>query len=219
MSLRTDLRRFLVVALLSGMASAWAAPVGNPADFAALTIRPNGSEELDLTTGVTTLPQGGTVSYRDEGVTLSGSFVRYLESQFIEIRDATVEGVFGTLGAPTLRFDVATQRLEAVQGATFKGPALALGAETITLHLGDDVAVLEGGVQGQEPNLTGQTVLVDTTGRLALLVGPYAFQNGPVTLKGGAGEKLVLLWDDKGDVSAQTTLTPEVQARFSSYLP
>ncbi len=217
MNLPLDLRLFLAVALLSGMA--WATPVGNPADFAALTIRPNGPEELDLTTGVTTLPKGGTVSYRDEGVTLSGSFIRYLEGQFIEVQGATVAGVFGTLGAPTLRFDVATQRLEAARGATFKGDALALDAETITLNLSDDIAVLEGGVSSQKPNLTGQTVLVDTTGRQALLIGPYAFQNGPVTLKGDAGERLTLLWDDEGAVSAQTTLAPEVQARFASYLP
>lgn len=196
-----------------------AAPVGSPADFAALTIRPNGSEAFDLATGVTTLPEGGTVSYKDEGVVLGGSVIRYLEGDFIEIEEATVEGDFGTLSAPALRFEVASQRLLASSGATFTGPALALGADTAELNLTDDVAVLQGHVKSQSPDLQSDEIIVDTTGQQALLVGPYVFRNGPVVLRGDAGKKLALLWNRNGDVSAQTTLSPEVQARFAAYLP
>lgn len=211
-----------VLLALSTISFVWAAPVGeplgNPADFAALTIRPNGAEELDLASGVTTLPQGGEISYKDENVTLSGSFIRYLEGDFIEVKEATVEGAFGTLKAPALRFEVGPQRLEA-QGATFSGPALELTADTITLNLQDDVAVLAGNVLSQKPELSGTRALVDTTGRRALLVGPYRFQNGPVVLTGDAGEQLALSWDAAGAVAAATQVAPEVQERFSSYLP
>lgn len=205
--------------LFCALPLAAAAPVGNPADFAALTIRPNGPEELDLTTGVTTLPQGGTVAYKAEGVTLSGTFIRYLEGQFIEVEEATVQGTFGTLTAPSLRFDVAAQRLEAAQGAHFEGEALRLGADKLSLNLTDDVATLSGNVSSQNPELTSQTALVDTTGSQALLLGPYSFQNGPVSLTGDAGKRLALRWDDAGDVSAETRVPPEVQQRFAAYLP
>ena len=125
----------MLVASALGLPLAGAAPVGNPADFAALTIRPNGPEELDLATGVTTLPEGGTVSYKDEGVTLSGTFIRYLEGEFIEIEGATVEGVFGSLAPPnfaswSLR---SVSRRSPVHG--LKGKRSELEAKTITLHL------------------------------------------------------------------------------------
>jgi hypothetical protein len=209
---------FMLVASALALPLAGAAPVGNPADFAALTIRPNGPEELDLATGVTTLPEGGTVSYKDEGVTLSGTFIRYLEGEFIEIEGATVEGVFGSLSAPQLRFVVASQRLEAVAGARFKGEALELEAKTITLHLEDDIAVLAGGVLSREPDLTSERAVVDTAANQALLIGPYRFQNGPVTLRGEAGKQLALTWDEAGAVSAGTAIAPDVQSRFAPYL-
>lgn len=86
-----------------------AAPVGTDADFAALTVRPNGPEELDLATGVTTLPEGGEIVYRAENVRLTGGFIRFLEGDFIEAREAVVAGAFGSLEAPELRFEVPTQ--------------------------------------------------------------------------------------------------------------
>lgn len=196
-----------------------AAPLGSPADFAALTIRPNGSEAFDLATGITTLNEGGTVAYRDEGVTLEGSFIRYREGEFIEIERASVTGAFGALRAPALRFDVPTQLLTASKGAAFDGPALTLEADTVELNLNDDIAVLEGSVTSRTPDLESAQVLVDTLGQRAVLVGPYTFNNGPVVLRGNAGKTLALTWNDGGDVSAETTLSPEVQERFAAYLP
>ena len=215
-----SLRRFSCLTLLLATSCAFAAaPVGNPADFAALTIRPNGSEAFDLATGVTTLPEGGTIGYKNENVTLAGAVIRYAEGDFIEIEKATVEGTFGALKAPALRFDVASQQLTASSGATFEGPALALSAATVELNLNDDIAVLKGKVSSRDPDLTSSTALVDTRGRHALLVGPYEFHNGPVVLRGDAGEQLALSWSEQGDVSASTKIAPEVQARFASYLP
>lgn len=217
-----SLRRFLVGSLgmlVSALLLMAAAPVGSPADFAALTIRPQGSEAFDLATGITTLPEGGTVAYKDEGVTLEGEFIRYREGEFIEIEKASVTGAFGTLSSPALRFDVATQLLTASAGAAFEGPALKLEADIVKLTLNDDIAVLKGNVTSQSPELASEQVLVDTTGQQALLIGPYAFHNGPVVLRGNAGKTLALTWDDKGNTSAETSLPPTVQERFAAHLP
>ena len=192
--------------------------VGSPQDFAALNIVPSGPEELDLTTGVTTLPQGGEIGYRAENVTLKGSFIRYLEGDFVEITGATVTGDFGTLRAPELRFDVGAQTLDA-KGATFAGEALALTADTLSLSLKDDVAVLEGNVTSKIPELTAARVLVDLTGSQGLLIGPYTYQDGPVGLKGAADKLLALSWDASGALSADSRVPAALQTRFAAYLP
>lgn len=211
-------RSFLpLFTLLSSLA--FAAPVGDPQDFAALTIRPAGPEELDLETGVTTLPEGGVVSYRKEGVTLKGTFIRYLEGDFIDVREAVVTGDFGTLKAPELRFDVAAQTLQAESGASFEGEALAMSADALTLDLEADIAELSGDVTSTDPELTGARALVDLTGGAGVLVGPYAYQEGPVGLSGAAGQLLALSWDEGGAVSAETEVPAALQERFAGRLP
>lgn len=194
------------------------APVSTEADFAALSVRPYGAQNLDLATGVTTLPDGGEVRYGELDVTLSGSWLRFLEGDFIEVEGGTVTGAFGTLRAPELRFEVASQTLRAAGGVRFEGEVV-LAAEAVTLNLEDDVALLEGGVTSTAPNLEGERALVDLTGGQALLVGPYRYQEGPVTLRGAAGERLALLWDEAGAVSADTAVPPALLERFEAYGP
>lgn len=213
-------RIFLLSALVlchSGLA--WAAPLGNPADFAALTVRPAGPEELDLATGVTTLPEGGEIVYREAGVSLEGSFIRFLEGDFIEVRAATVTGAFGTLSAPALRFEVAAQRLRAAEGATFVGAALELGARSITVLLNDDLALLEGEVVSRTPDLSAERALIDLAAPQALLVGPYTFQDGPVALRGDAQSLLALRWDVAGALEADTQVSAALRGRFAAHLP
>ncbi len=193
--------------------------MGSPQDFAALTVRPDGPEELDLSTGVTTLPQGGEIVYRNEGVTLRGSFIRYLAGDFIEVEGASVTGDFGTLQAPRLRFDVAAQTLQAQGGAAFSGEALELSADTLLLDLGDDVAVLESNVTSTAPALTAQSAVVDLKNPQALLVGPYSYQDGPIGLTGAAGKLLALSWDASGALSAESQVPAALQTRFAAYLP
>ena len=212
-------RRIFVALLLVLSGLAYAAPVGDSQDFAALTIRPNGPEQLDLETGVTTLPEGGEIVYRQEKVTLRGSFIRYLEGDFIEVETAVVEGEFGTLEAPQLRFDVAAQTLQADSGATFTGEALSMSADALTLNLADDTADLIGNVQSSDPELVSSRALVDLTGSAGVLVGPYEYQEGPVGLSGAEGKLLSLSWDDVGAVSAETELPAALQERFAGRLP
>ncbi len=220
----TSVRRpFLALLLLPLLLPAYASPennqVGDTQDFAALTIRPDGPEELDLTTGVTTLPRGGEIVYRNEGVTLRGSFIRYLEGDFIEVEEASVKGDFGTMRAPRLRFDVAAQTLAAEGGAAFSGDALELSADTLSLNLGDDVAVLVGNVKSTDPEFSSQSAFVDLAQPQGLLVGPYSYQDGPIGLTGVAGKLLALSWDDAGALSADSQVSQALQTRFAAYLP
>ncbi len=208
----------LALTLTSALTSALASTVGTPQDFAALSVRPNGPEELDLATGITTLPEGGEIVYRTAGVTLTGSYIRFLEGDFIEVRGASVTGAFGVLEALELRFEVQTQRLVA-RGATFLGEVVELHADTAELELSEDVAVLSGSVTSTDPDFGGERALVDLTGQQALLVGPYTFRDGPVALRGGTGKLLALHWDAAGALAAETQIPAVLKMRFADWLP
>jgi hypothetical protein len=232
-ALRTLSRVLWLYAALSapGLAAP-AEPLGTEADFAALSVRPYGAQNLDLATGITTLPDGGELSYRDLEVTLAGSFVRFLEGEFVEVEEATVTGAFGRLEALALRFEVSSQTLQAQGGVRFTSAAdsdaesssesgaagdVALAAEMATVFLEQDVAVLEGGVTSSAPELRGARAFIDLAAPQALLVGPYTYQEGPVTLRGAAGETLALTWDEVGAVSADTEVPTALLERFMPY--
>ena len=187
-------------------------------DFAALSVRPDGPEEFDLATGITTLPEGGEILYRAQDVRLVGSYIRFLEGDFIEVRGATVTGAFGVLEAPELRFEVGPQRLLA-QDVTFVSEAVELSADAAELELAQDVAVLSGNVTSTDPELSGARALIDLGAQQALLVGPYAFADGPVALRGDAGKLLALRWDDSGALSAETQIPAVLKMRFADRLP
>ena len=221
------MKRFLGFLLLT-LSPVWAsqAAAGQEApgqditgqDFAALSVRPNGPEEFDLATGITTLPEGGEVLYRAQDVRLIGNYIRFIEGDFIEVRGATVTGAFGVIEAPELRFEVEPQRLIA-RDATFVGEAVELSAATAELELKEDVAVLSGGVTSTEPQLSGERALIDLTEQQALLIGPYTFEDGPVALRGDAGELLALRWDAAGALTAETQIPAVLKMRFADRLP
>ncbi len=221
------MKRFLGFLLLT-LSPVWAsqAAAGQEApgqditgqDFAALSVRPNGPEEFDLATGITTLPEGGEILYRAQDVRLIGNYIRFIEGDFIEVRGATVTGAFGVIEAPELRFEVEPQRLIA-RDATFVGEAVELSAATAELELKEDVAVLSGGVTSTEPQLSGERALIDLTEQQALLIGPYTFEDGPVALRGDAGELLALRWDAAGALTAETQIPAVLKMRFADRLP
>ncbi len=231
------MKRSLVFLLFLTLSHAWGSPVGTSQaaqqdvagqdvtgqdatgqDFAALSVRPDGPEELDLATGITTLPEGGEILYRAQGVRLVGGYIRFLEGDFIEVQEATVTGEFGVLEAPELRFEVVPQRLLA-RSATFVSEAVELSADTAELELTQNIAVLSGNVTSTDPELTGARALVDLTGQQALLIGPYAFSDGPVALRGDEGKLLALRWDASGALSAETQIPPVLKMRFADLLP
>jgi len=213
------MRAFLLALLLPALALAQEDALGTEADFAALSIQARGPQTFDLSTGITTLPEGGVIRDRREDVTLEGSFIRYREGDFIEVRGATVRGAFGSVRAPELRFEVGPQTLQARSDVRFESLDFGMRAERLTLDLESDVAVAEGGVRSETPALEGARALVDMRTQQALLVGPYTYQDGPITLRGAPGELLALRWNESGEVSAETEVTPALRERFRAYLP
>ena len=188
--------------------------------FAALQITPYGDQTVDLATGVTTLSQGGEIVDAENGVTLSGSLVTYKEGDYVEVTDGEVTGDFGSLAAPTVRLDTGEQTLNAIGGVTFEGEGLVLRSDTLTLHLADEVAVAAGGLTSETPALQAAALLVDLQQNAALVVGPYRYENGPLTLQSETKDFLSLTWGaDETNFEASTTVDSALQARLEPYLP
>ena len=188
--------------------------------FAALQITPYGDQTVDLATGVTTLPQGGEIVDQESGVTLSGSLVTYKEGDYVEVTDAEVAGEFGSLTAPTVRLDTNAQTLEATGGVGFEGEGLALRSHTLVLYLEPDIAVAAGGLVSETPALEAAALLVDLQQNAALVVGPYRYENGPLTLQSEAKDFLSLTWGaEETDFEASSTVDPALYTRLEPYLP
>lgn len=209
----------LLASLLAGVA--WASEPARP--FAALQITPYGAQQYDLTTGITTLPEGGQIIDQEAGTVLSGSFVRYHDESFVEIRDAVIATESGNITAQEAYLDLATLVLHASGEVTFVGSEITLNAEMLTAHLTPGVVVAEGSVQSEDPLLRTDTLLLLLPERQALLVGPYTYRSGPLTLSAQSSEDhLTLQWEQEDAETvfhATTETAPDLLARLEPYLP
>ena len=159
----------------------WAA--AETINFSQLTVKPYGSQEFDISTGITTLPEGGDVIDTDTNLALSGSFVRFEDGAFIEATDVTITGDFGTLAAAEVFLDLGSSTLDIPSKLTFRRAELELTAGAMKYHHGQGIAVFTGGVQGSVPPLTADTLLLDSLAGVMLLVGRYSFTDGLFTLE------------------------------------
>ncbi len=188
-------------------------------NFAALNVTPRGDQTLDLATGVTTLPQGGEIVDTESGLKLEGSFIRYHAGEFIEARGATVHGKFGDLKAAKIYLDAAKQTLQASGGVNFSAQDFNVTAGSLTVYLEPELAFAGEQVHGDKPALEASALLVDSSGRQALLASPYHYQDGPLTLQSqAAGHFLMVRWAEGGSsFSASTEVDPKLLAEFKQY--
>lgn len=211
------------------LALAWAAAAGTPAaadatgtPFAALTVTPHGAQRYDISTGVTTLPDGGTVVDQDTGVRLDAAHLSYLEGVRIDARGVSVSGAFGTLTADSVHIDVKRGVLTASGHLALTRQGLRVSAAKLTYDANSKVADFGGPVTGTSPNFTAGRLLLDADSGNVLLLGDYRYDSGPFTLqapKGGGRLELRLHQVDGAPVyDASTQISPQLLARFAAEL-
>lgn len=212
-------RSVLLLVTLSAIAAAAAAA----APFAALTVTANGPQSYDITTGVTTLPDGGTVVDQDTGVTLSAATLRYQVGLTIDAESATVTGDFGTLTAPVIHIDVPAGTLTATGTLRLTRDGLAVSADGLRYDASRQIVDFTGPVTGTAPAFVADRLLLDTRSGDVLLLGHYRFSSGPLTLMAPeAGGRLELTFhtvDGKPLYDAVTDVSPTLLTRFSTELP
>jgi hypothetical protein len=206
----------LLIVLAAG--SGWA----ETAPFAALTVTPNGPQRYDISSGVTTLPQGGTVVDQDTGVTLEAASMTYVEGSTIDATKASVAGSFGKLTAASIHIDVPAGTLEASGGLHLVRGGLTVQAGSLAYDATREVVDIHGPVEGTSPDFRADRVLLDAKSGDVLLLGQYSFSEGPLTLTsptgGGRLELHLHPVDGKPVYDAATEVSPALLARFSAEL-
>lgn len=208
----------LVAALILGPAGLVAA--GGP--FAALTVTPSGRQQYDITTGVTLLPDGGTITDQSTGVELMADEIEYLPGEFVKATDAQVDGDFGVVRAATLEIDLESGVLRANGSLALEREGLSIRAATLLYDANRHVAVFGGGVRSEGPNFEADRLFLDVLSGDALLDGRYEYEDVLFTMRspeaGGQLELRFGLRDGEPVYDAATEVSPELLSRFAGLL-
>ncbi|GGJ30412.1 hypothetical protein [Deinococcus roseus] len=206
-------RKLLIISALCGVTFA--------ASFSGFDIKPKGNQDVDLVTGVTTLPQGGLVTDSKNGIKIDAQYIEMKEGEFLKARTAkltTSDG--GLLTASNVEYSVKQNNLTATGKISYQDSNIKdLGAEKVVVHTRDKLIVASGGVQAESPAIKANMVLADYDKNVAVLYGNYSFQSGKQKLsnKSSTGT-LFVKFNAKGEATATTKPTAEQLAVFKPYL-
>jgi hypothetical protein len=192
--------------------------------IAALTVNPTGEQQMDISTGITTLPEGGEIIDTGRDLKLNATFISYKEGEFVEAKGGTSEGPFGLLQAPELRLEVATNTITATGGISLTKDGLALTADSLTLELGSSIAVLSGHIKNTEPAFEAAAIVMKVGAGYALLASPFTYTNGFASIKQdnpGSLLQLKQLENEDGTFSYNVSaeLDETINTELSPYLP
>lgn len=192
------------------------------APFAALEVRSSGPQVIDITTGITTLPEGGSVVDKQTGVSFTAGHIAYLDGTFIEATGVLLEGAFGVLAADVVRIDITTSSLLAKGSLTLRREGLEVLANELRYFAEQEVAVFEGGVTGTEPKFEAERVLLDVRTGDVLLDGRYSFDGDLFTMtspeQGGMLELRLVELGEIVTYSAASEVSQSLLERFRAYL-
>lgn len=184
--------------------------------FAGFEVRPRGNSELDVGTGIYTLPTGGTITDNQSGLVLEARYIQYKDGEFIRAQGATIKAREGDFSANSLEYLQKPDTLR-MSGVRFSSQEFKALSAQQGLLLGDDVLVLKGQVRSSEPVLEASTLVVDTAKNLALVLGAFTFRDGATTLRGNRPDSTLLLTVSGGKVRANTRVPADVFNRLRPY--
>jgi hypothetical protein len=159
---------------------------------AGLTVIAYGAQTLDLASGRTVLVDGGEIRDTSTDVRIEAPWISFLEGVEILAADAMVRGLVGLVTAPELRIDLTDRSLVAAGGVEWLRHALAIRADTLYYDHDRAVVGAVGDIRSPNPAFEGVALWIDLASQRALLLGPYTFQDGPLTLSGAAESSLQL---------------------------
>ena len=191
----SDSRRPTAIVALMALALILAALAGGAAlvvraqpasAFAELAVTAYGAQRFDLATGFTELPDGGEVVDQGSGVRLEAPWLRYAEGERLEATDALVHGPFGEVFAPGLTLDLGQRQLYADGGVRLSTPSGTVRAATLRFNANDGWILARHDVHSDMPALEAAGVWYEIDGGRLLLLPPYAYADGPITLRADA---------------------------------
>jgi len=192
---RMGLRGVLCVLALTIALVAYAQPSASDVvtSAARLEVLPAGDQTFDLLTGETVLPEGGTIRDRVTGLALEAAVIRLQEGVYIEADEVMARRDGVTFEAARLLVDLERLVATTPEGVTFRGAGLDVKAALAEIDFTLEIVRFEEPI-AERPAFDARAFLLDLAGGDALLLGPYAYAEGIVTLR-----------DDRGDAMLQLT--------------
>lgn len=177
----------------------------------------SGEQELDLGTGVTTMPRGGVLVDNKNNLRLEGSYIQFKQEEFIRARNATLRGSEGTFYASSLEYLFHGEQLK-LSGVRYSSSNVrGLSSASGLGLLAESVVVLKGSVRSQDPQLEANILVIDTARSQALVLGSFSYRDSQSSFR-GQREDSTLLIDFRGSRATATTKVPaDVLNRLRSY--
>ena len=209
-----------LLTLLASLSLAWGLGPAQAVAFGSLNVTPRGAQNLNLETGFTELPGGGTATDAKGGLTLSAEKMQLRQGERLNAQGATLKTrQGGTLSAAQLTYDLKSGTVTASGGVTYSDARIrGLQAPGLTLHVGSGFVVASGGVRASGPALTGAALVFDPQTMQAVVSGPFDLQTRLGRSAGKAGERLLLTFAGNALTGATAKPTADDLARFSAYL-
>ncbi|WP_414656841.1 hypothetical protein ACINK0_12010 [Deinococcus sp. VB343] len=202
----------LLTALLGGSVGA--------VTFGGLNVRPLGAQNLNLQTGVTEMPQGGTVTDQKGGLTLTAARLQVKPDELLQAQGATIKTKFGgTLTAQQVRYDLKAGLVTATGNISYSDARVKnMTATSLTLYVKSGFVVARGNVKASSPALSAAGLVFDPNTMQAVLSGPYDLITRLGGMKGQAGGRVLLTFAGNALTGASARPAPGDLARFSPYL-
>lgn len=190
--------------------------------FAGFSIKPYGDQNIDLVTGITSLPKGGVVNDRANGITIDAQWLEVKDGEFLRAKEVKLTATQGAiLLADQLDYRVKDKSLTANGDIHYTDKNVKdVVAKNIFLDLKNNVLLVKGGVSSKEPNMRANSLVVDYDSKQALVIGNYMYNYGKTKLSSKSDKTMLLLkWNDKGDPSVTSKPTAAQLAPFKKYVP
>ncbi|MDV6375974.1 hypothetical protein [Deinococcus arenicola] len=188
--------------------------------FGGLNVTPRGPQNLNLETGVTELPQGGTATDSKGGLNLVGAAMTLNPGKTLTARDATLttkQG--GTLRAAQIIYDLKSSTATATGGVTYNDARFKnLSAPRVLLNVRSGFVTGLGGVRADVPALSGAALVFDLSTMQAVMTGPYTARQGPLNASADASGRLLMVFGGNRVVSSSTSPDAATLGRFTPYL-
>ena len=188
--------------------------------FGGLNVTPNGAQNLNLQTGATDMPQGGTATDSKGGLTLTASRMQLKPGEILSAQGATVKlKRGGTLTASQVTYDLKAGTVTASGNVQYSDARLTnLTAPSVTLHVKSGFVVASGGIKASQPKMTGNALVFDPNTMQAVVTGPFQLTTSARPASGGAGARLLMTFAGNRLFNATEKPTAEDLARFNPYL-
>ena len=170
----------LSAAIAQAPSEAQDAPVEDDG-VARLEVIATGEQTLDVLTGETVLTDGGVIVDRKTGLELTAPHIRYLQGEFINATDASASMAGGVFETDQIAIDVENLTADAEGNVGFEREGLRLIAPEADIDFGREFAIFDD-ASGANPALQARRLILNLDGGVAVLLGPYLFQNGPFEL-------------------------------------